>query len=45
MLHFRVTKSYELDPAGKSKYLGWRNAETVSDFFYTWNMVEDFFVT
>ena len=39
-----ITKSYDL-PADGFKYLQWRNEYTVSNFFYTWNMVEDFFLT
>jgi len=39
-----VTKSYDLPPEGL-KYIEWRNAYTVSNFFYTWNMVHDFFLT
>ena len=41
----KVTESYNLMDEGKKKYLGWRNAETVQDFFYTWNMVTDHFYT
>ena len=39
-----ITKSYNL-PAEGFKYLQWRNEYTVSRFFYTWKMVEDFFIT
>jgi len=39
-----VTKSYDLPKEGL-KYIEWRNAYTVSNFFYTWNMVKDFFIT
>ena len=39
-----VTKSYNL-PAEGLKYLQWRNEYTVSKFFYTWKMIEDFFKT
>jgi hypothetical protein len=41
----RVTESYNLWEEGKKKYLFWRNSETVSNFFYTWNMVADHFYT
>ena len=27
------------------RYIEWRNEYTVSNFFYTWNMVHDFFIT
>ena len=39
-----VTESYNLPQEGL-KYLKWRNEYTVSNFFYTWNMVKDFFIT
>jgi len=39
-----VTKSYDLPEEGL-KYIEWRNEYTVSNFFYTWNMVHDFFIT
>ena len=39
-----VTESYNLPEEGL-KYLKWRNEYTVSNFFYTWNMVKDFFIT
>ena len=39
-----ITKSYNL-PAEGFKYLQWRNEYTVSKFFYTWKMIEDFFKT
>jgi len=39
-----VTASYELHEDGL-KYLKWRNAHTVSKFFYTHRMVHDYFVT
>ncbi len=41
----RVTESYKLDPEGRRRYLFWRNANSVSNFFYTWNMVTDYFYT
>jgi len=40
----QVTKSYDLPEEGL-KYIEWRNEYTVSNFFYTWNMVHDFFIT
>ena len=27
------------------RYLGWRNPRTVGQFFYTWRMVEDYYLT
>jgi hypothetical protein len=27
------------------RYLGWRNARTVSNFFYTSHMVKDYYLT
>jgi len=39
-----VTKSYDLPEEGL-KYIQWRNEFTVSNFFYTWNMVQDYFIT
>ena len=39
-----ITKSYNLPEEG-FKYLQWRNEYTVSRFFYTWKMIEDFFKT
>ena len=39
-----ITQSYNL-PAEGLKYLQWRNEYTVSKFFYTWKMIEDFFKT
>ena len=39
-----ITKSYNL-PAEGFKYLQWRNEHTVSRFFYTWKMIDDFFKT
>ena len=39
-----VTESYNLPEEGL-KYLDWRNEYTVSNFFYTWNMVKDYFRT
>merc|ERR1712226_47739 len=39
-----ITRSYNLPPEG-FKYLQWRNEYTVSKFFYTWKMIEDFFKT
>jgi len=40
----QVTESYDLPKEGL-KYIEWRNEYTVSNFFYTWNMVKDFFIT
>lgn len=40
----KVTESYDLPEEGL-KYLAWRNARTVSNFFYTSNMVWDYFDT
>lgn len=40
----QVTESYDLPQEGL-KYIEWRNEYTVSKFFYTWNMVKDFFIT
>jgi len=40
----RVTASYNLPKEGL-KYIQWRNEYTVSNFFYTWNMISDYFVT
>ena len=37
-----VTRSYNLPEEGL-KYIKWRNERTVARFFYTWNMVQDFF--
>jgi len=39
-----VTATYDLAPEGL-KYLEWRNADTVSNFFYTRHMVVDYFIT
>ena len=39
-----ITESYNL-PSEGLKYLEWRNEYTVSNFFYTWNMIVDFFKT
>jgi len=39
-----VTASYDLHADGM-KYLEWRNAKTVSKFFYTHHMVIDYFIT
>jgi hypothetical protein len=39
-----VTASYDL-PAEGLKYIEWRNARTVSKFFYTHRMVKDYFLT
>jgi len=40
----KVTASYDLPEEGL-KYLEWRNARTVSNFFYTSHMVYDYFDT
>jgi len=40
----KVTESYDLPEEGL-KYLAWRNARTVSNFFYTSHMVWDYFDT
>merc|ERR1712032_411385 len=40
----KVTASYDLPEEGL-KYLAWRNARTVSNFFYTSHMVCDYFDT
>lgn len=40
----QVTETYDL-PAEGLKYLEWRNARTVSNFFYTSHMVSDYFRT
>lgn len=41
----RVTKDYNLLQEGVDRYLGWRNSRTVSNFFYTSHMVEDYYIT
>ena len=39
-----VTESYNL-PIEGFKYLKWRNEYTVSNFFYTWHMIKDYYKT
>jgi len=40
----KITAGYNLPREGL-KYIEWRNEYTVSNFFYTWNMVYDDFVS
>ena len=40
----KITAGYNLPEEGL-KYIAWRNEYTVSNFFYTWNMVYDDFVS
>ena len=40
----KVTEGYKFPEEGL-KYIKWRNADTVSNFFYTWNMIYDHFVS
>ena len=44
--HHTNTRSYKyLSTNGAKRYLAWRNARTVSNFFYTSHMVCDYFDT
>ena len=40
----KVTAAYNFPEEGL-KYIRWRNEFTVSNFFYTWNMIHDYFVS
>ena len=40
----KITAGYNFPEEGL-KYIKWRNEYTVSNFFYTWNMIHDDFLT